>query len=107
MGRGAVPGDAVATSAGGGRPVAVATEQQLQKTQLRSSHELQKAHAHAVSASAGPTPSILPAAVGRTTPSITAIGVDIGPDGSFQKVRCLARTLTKALGLTLTTDTEP
>ena len=110
MGRGAVLGDAVATSAGGGRPVAVATEQPLQKAQLRSNHEMQKAHAHALSASAGPTPSILPAAVGRTTPSIpsiTAIGVDIGPDGSFQKVRCLARTLTKALGLTLTTDPHP
>lgn len=110
MGRGAVLGDAVATSAGGGRPVAnMATEQQLQTAQLRSSHELQKAHAHAVSASAGPTPSTPPAAVGRSTPSIpsiTAIGVDIGPDGSFQKVRCLARTLTKGLGLTLTTDPD-
>ena len=98
MARGAVLGDAVAISAGGGgRAVSVATEQQLQKAelqkaQLRSSHELQKAHDHAMSAAAG-LPPMAPAAVARTS-SITAIGVDIGPDGSFQKVLTLSRTRT-------------
>ena len=91
MARGAVLGDAVAISAGGGRAVSAATEQQLQKAQLRSSHELQKAHAHAMSAAAG----LAPAAVART-PSITAIGVDIGPDGSFQKA--LASKLLATVG---------
>ena len=89
----------VAVSAGGQRRGrAVTTEQpvsvqkaQLQKAHLRLSRELQEAHAYAMSTAAGLTP----AAVART-PSITAIGVDIGPDGSFQKA--LASKLLATVG---------